>query len=203
MDDDHALAERDDVVHVVAGEQDRRPSAPVVLGDKTPDAHLHADVEPDRRLVQKRHARRVDQTRRELDFHAFAEREVAHRFVNELLKLEKLGELVHGGAELLLRDAVDLLKHAEAVGGRNVPHQLGPVAHEQGHALEIGVLTSPGHVFEDARLARRGVEQAREHLERRGLPRPVRAEKTDHLASVDAECDARDRVHIFAVAFHK
>jgi len=58
-------------------------------------------------------------------------------------------------------------------------------------------------VTEDADLARCRVQQTGEHLERRGLPRPVRAQETDDLARVDTERDARDRVHILAVALHE
>ena len=54
MDDEHALAERDDVVHVVAREQDGRAAPVVVLRDEPPDARLHGDVETDRRLVEER-----------------------------------------------------------------------------------------------------------------------------------------------------
>src|SRR5207244_2091899 len=124
VDDDHALAERDNVIHVVAREQDGRASPTVVLRNETADAHLHRDVEPDRRLVQKCDARRVDEARSELDLHALAEGEVAHGLVNELLQLEELGKLVHGRSELSLRDPVDLLKNTEAIGGGDVPHEL-------------------------------------------------------------------------------
>src|SRR2546428_695329 len=44
------------------------------------------------------------------------------------------------------------------------------------------------------------MEEARQHLQRRGLPRSVRSEETDDLSSVDPERDAGDRVHVLTVA---
>ena len=114
--------------------------------------------------------------------------------MDELLQLEELGELLHRVAELLLRDAIDLLKDAEAVGGRDVPHELRPVAHEQGHPFQVGVLAPPGYELQDPRLARAGMKEPGEHLERRGLPRAVRPEVPKDLALFDGEVEVEDAV---------
>src|SRR5207245_10110603 len=76
----------------------------------------------------------------------------------------------------------------------DVPYELRAVAHEQRHLLQVRILAAPRDKTKHAGLAGRRVEQAREHLERRGLARAVRAEESDHLACLDAEGDARDRV---------
>ena len=145
----------------------------------------------------------MDEARSELDLHALAEGEVAHRLVNELLQLEELGKLVHGRSELSLRDPVDLLKDTEAIGGGDVPHELRAVPHEQRHPTEVSVFATPGNIAQHARLAGARMEQPREHLERRRLPRPVRPEETDDLTGLDAKRDAGDRVHIFAMPLHE
>ena len=145
----------------------------------------------------------MDEARSELDLHALAEGEVAHRLVNELLQLEELGKLVHGRSELSLRDPVDLLKNTEAIGSGDVPHELRAVPHEQRHPTEVGVLAAPGNITQHARLASARMKQPREHLERRRLPRPVRPEKTNDLTGHDAERDAGNRVHIFAMPLHE
>jgi len=59
MDHDHALAQRLDVGHVVAGQQHGGVVPPVVLGDEGADAPLHGHVQPDGRLVEEEHARAV------------------------------------------------------------------------------------------------------------------------------------------------
>src|SRR3712207_8571620 len=56
----HAGAERDHVVHVVAGEQHRGAVALVVGPDERPHRRLHGDVEADRGLVEEEHAGAVE-----------------------------------------------------------------------------------------------------------------------------------------------
>ena len=89
-----ALAERLDVGHVVAREQDGRPVACVVLGDERADPLLHRHVEPDRRLVEEEHLRPVQQRADDLDLHPLAERELPHRLAHEIADVEQLDQLV-------------------------------------------------------------------------------------------------------------
>src|SRR5439155_25589999 len=200
---DHASAERHDVVHVMAGEQDRGAGAAVVFSTEPPDARLHRDVQADRGLVEERYARRLDETRRELHLHPLAEAQVPDGLVYEVLELEQLGELADRAAERVVRNSVDLLEDAEAVRRGDVPHQLRAVAHEQRHLLQVGVFTTPRNETQYMGLPGCRVEQAGEHLERRGLARAVWAEEPDHLARLDAEGDAGDRVHVAALPPHE
>ncbi len=50
---------------------------------------LGDDVQPDRRLVEEEELRVVQQRRRQVAAHALAERELAHRRVQERLELEQ------------------------------------------------------------------------------------------------------------------
>src|SRR5205085_10913209 len=56
------------------------------------------------------------------------------------------------------------------------------------------------HVAEHAHLAAGGIEQTAQHLERGGLARAVRSEKTDDLAFADRERDRLDGWHVLEAA---
>ena len=56
VDNDHASAQRLDICHVMAGEEDGRFLRLVVAAQELPDRLLRHDVEPDRRLIQEQHA---------------------------------------------------------------------------------------------------------------------------------------------------
>ena len=90
VDDDHALAERFHVGHVVAREQNRGAVTLVVLGHERADALLHRDIEADRRLVQEKHLRPMQKRADDLHFHPLAEREVAHGLAHEVADIEQL-----------------------------------------------------------------------------------------------------------------
>ena len=203
VDDDDPLAEGDDVGHVVAREEDRRPGAAVVLGDEPPDLRLHRHVEPDGRLVEERDLWRVKQPGRELHLHPLAERELTDRLVNERPEVEQVGELIEGPLELIIGDLVDLLEDPERVRGRDIPDELAAIPHEERHLAEVRVLATPRDEAEDPCLAARRVEQPRKRLQRGGLPRPVRAEEADDLAGLDGERDPRDRRDVFVASLHE
>ena len=88
VDDDDALAQRLDVGHVVAREQNRGPETRVVVGDEHPDALLHRDVEADRRLVEEEHLRPMEQGADDLRLHALAERQLTDGLANQVADLE-------------------------------------------------------------------------------------------------------------------
>ena len=54
----------------------------------------------------------------------------------------------------------------------------------------------PGDVSEHACFPGGRVQKTGEHLEGRGLPRPVRSQEADDLTGLDAEGDPRDGVHV-------
>ncbi len=191
-----ALAERLDVGHVVARQQHRRAVTPVVLGDERADALLHRHVETDRRLVEEEHLRQVKQRTDDLDLHPLAEREVPHGLVHEIGDVEQLDQLVPRLRELLARQAVDGPVELERVERRQIPLELVAVAHDERDPAQELTLALRGYASEHARLARRRIEQAGEHLQRRRLAGTVRAEEADHLARPDVERDAVDRAHL-------
>ena len=101
VDHDDPRAQRDDVVHVVRGQEHGRVVALVVAADEVADRDLHRDVEADRRLVEEQRGRAVEQGGRELALHALAERELARRLVERAApRSSSCGQLVQRRVEL-------------------------------------------------------------------------------------------------------
>ena len=88
--------------------------------------------------------------------------------------------------------AVDVAQQVEAVAQREVPPQLGALAEH--HADATGELGALAARFEsvDADVARRGHEDAREHLDGGRLPGTVRADVAHHGPALDLQIDAAD-----------
>ena len=104
---DNAFAEFLDVGHVMAREQDRDAVFAVVLAQKLPDVFLRNHIEPDRRLVEKQHARAMQQCGDEFHLHPFAEGKFADHDVEFFLHVEERDEFIERGFELIGRQAVD------------------------------------------------------------------------------------------------
>ena len=193
VDDDDPLAERDDVVHVMARQKDRRSGPPVQLRHERPDASLHRDVEAQRGLVEEHDLRAMEESRGELDLHPLTERQLAHRLVDERLQLEELDEPIEPRLEVRVGDPVNLLEHEERVRRWDIPHELCAIPHEQRDPPKERVLASPRREVEDPSVSAGRIEQAGEHLQGRGLARSVRPEEADDLAARDLEVDPTDR----------
>ena len=89
----------------------------------------------------------------------------------------------------------------EAIGGGQVPPELVLLAHDQRELAAEGVGAAPrGRSRARSAVAAGRVDQAREHLEGRRLPRPVGPEERDHLARLDREADAVDGVDFLVLA---
>ena len=87
----------------------------------------------------------------------------------------------------------------EAVGGGEVPPELVLLPHDERELAAEGVVPLPGGEPEHLGRAGGRVDQAREHLERGRLPRPVRPEEGDHLARLDRERDVVDGLDFLVV----
>ena len=103
----------------------------------------------------------MDERGGELDFHALAKAEVAHRLVQQRLELQQVHQLFERAFVALLREAEDFLEHA--------------------------VFAFPGDGAEHSGGAARGVQQPAQHFEGSGLAGPVGAEEPDDLASAKLE----------------
>src|SRR5829696_6051499 len=144
MDDKDPLAQRGDICHVVAGEQDRRSRSFVVFAQKLTDARLTRNVESDGGFIQKQNLWTMEQTCRDLTFHAFTERKVTHWFLHQGLKLEELIQFFIGRFVIIIREAVDRLVEQERIRGRDIPGQTVALPHDQRHGTQIFRFKFPG-----------------------------------------------------------
>ncbi|MEY4581145.1 MAG: hypothetical protein RL701_5848, partial [Pseudomonadota bacterium] len=136
IDHDHARAQRGHVCHVVAGQNHGRALLFVVATDELAHRCLHGDVEPDGRLIEKQHARSMQERRSELTLHALAERELAHGLLQQRLELQHVHELIQAALEGRAIDAVKRAIELEGLGRRQVPEQLlflSSHQHDRGH----------------------------------------------------------------------
>ncbi len=133
VDDDDALAQRGHIGHVVAGEQDGGAGAAVVFAQEFADAHLGGDIQPDGGFIEEQHLGAVQQPGGQLALHALAQRQVAHRFLEQRPQLQQLIQFLERGLVFGLRQAVDGLVEQERIGGGDIPAQAVALAHHQGH----------------------------------------------------------------------
>ena len=200
VDDDDPLAQRRDVGHVVAGENQRGPVAPVVIGDEVADARLHGDIDADRRFIEKEHVGPVEQRDADLAFHALAERQGAHLLLEDVADIQQCDQLVEGLLICSFGQVVHRGVDQERVHRRQVPAQLAALAHEHADPAQIGRLAPPRNMPHDRAGARRRVQQPRHHLQRRRLSRPVGTEETDDLALFNGETDLLDGADLLVPA---
>ena len=137
----------------------------------------------------------------QLHLHPLAERKFANRLSRELADTEEFDEFVEGFVELLGRERVDLALELEAIRGGKVPPELILLAHHERKLPSKRVDALRGDESENLRAAAGRINQAREHLERRGLARAVGTEKGDHFAGLDGEADVVDRLNFLVIAF--
>src|SRR3989449_11033608 len=182
VDHQHPRRERGHVLHVVRREQHRRAVPLAVLDEEPADRVLGGHVEPQGRLVEEQERRAMQQRRYQLALHALAERELTHRLLEHVAQLEQGDQLGQPLPVISRRDVVDRAVQQERLLGREVPYQLLPVTeHERDASLERGA-AGPGHEPRRLDSPAGGVQEPREHLDRRGLARAVRAQERDDLA---------------------
>ena len=203
VNDDDALAERLDVGHVMAGEENGGFLGGVVAADKFANGLLGNDVEADGGLVEKQDAGLVEQGGDEFHFHAFAQTQLADGDVELVLDAEEFGQLGDGFFEAVLGDAVDFGVELEGFAGGEVPPELIFLAEDEGELAAVAVGALPGSVTEDFGRASRGKEEAGEHFEGGGFAGAVGAEKTDEFAGFDLEADVVDGDGLLVLAIEQ
>jgi hypothetical protein len=86
----------------------------------------------------------VEQGGDELHLHALAEGELADHDVELFADVEEVDELVEGGLELVLRQAVDGAEEMERLAGGQIPPELVLLAEHEGEEAAVGVLALRG-----------------------------------------------------------
>ena len=90
IDHDQPRADGLDVLEIVGGEDDGDAALAVDLGEEFPHRILGDHVEADGRLVEEEDLGVVQQRHHDLGAHALAERQLAHRAVEEGRELEEV-----------------------------------------------------------------------------------------------------------------
>ena len=194
VDDDGPLGDVLDVGHVVAREEDRGALLLVEAHEQLAEPLLGHEVEPDGRLVEEQDLRVVEQARGELAAHPLAEREVAHRLVEQVGGAEQLAELGdraaarrRGRARRSPRASGTTgaapARATAATAGRTACRSAGRAAAAPPTARCPSTRASP--------LG--GVEDPGEDLDRGRLPGPVRTDVGEPLAGRHVEVERRAR----------
>jgi len=145
----------------------------------------------------------MQQRGRELALHALAKRELARRLVEQRREVEQLGQLAERLVELGLGHVEHRAVHRVGLRRGQIPDQLRLLPHHQGDLLEEIGLPLERHVALDLGLAARRMQQAGEHLQRRGLAGTVGPEEADALAALDRKAHAIDCLDELVLAAHQ
>jgi hypothetical protein len=160
-------------------------------------------VEPDRGFVQEEHVGPVEQRGGDLAARALAERELAHRHVEQRVELEQRREPGALGLRVSGGDGVDPPQQLVRLDHGQVPPELGALSEHHADALRVADAIAPGLETADASAPGGRLQHAGEHLQRGALARAVGPDEADELAAVDAEGDAVDGAHHVAAALRE
>ncbi|MNG10389.1 hypothetical protein D3C84_938530 [compost metagenome] len=109
------------------------------------DAPLGDDVQTDRRLVEEQNVRVVQQRGGQIGSHSLAQRQLAHRRIHELAKLQQLGKFANSCITPLVGHPVHRGENIVGVADRQVPPQLRTLSEQDaepsGDAAPVAVRT--------------------------------------------------------------
>jgi hypothetical protein len=187
------------LVHVVRGQEDRDVVAPLQLFDVGPDVRACLRVEPDRRLVEEQHARRVQEAPGDLEppHHPAGERH--DLAVPPFGEADHRQDLVDPSRDEVPGDAVQLGVELQVDLGREVGVERR-VLEDQPDVAADRVTVPHDVVPGDKRGAGRGRRERAEHLDRGGLAGTVRAQGPEGLAAEHVEVNPGDGLDL-VVAF--
>src|SRR4051794_4844501 len=185
LDDRHPVGELLGLVEVVRGQHDRLAQR-AQRADRLPRAAPGGGVEAGRRLVEEDQLGVADERQREVEPAQLPAGELARLGVLLALQPDERDDLVRiAGVRVEPGEVGERLAHAnELVDPGLLEHDPHPLAHRPRPLAGIEA--------EDADVAARPVPVALEDLDRRRLPRAVRAQQPEDLAALDAEVDAAD-----------
>ena len=126
----------------------------------------------------------MQQGRGQIAAHAFAQAQLADRRVQIFLQVEQFTENIEAPAKVRVGDFVNLFEQLEGFDDGNVPPKLRALAKH--HADVFGVMAAfaiRNESIGDYAPAR-GRQNSGQDFDGGGLPRPVGADITHHLAAV-------------------
>ena len=163
-------------------------------------AHVHAQlrVEVRQRLVEQEDTGLAHQRAAHGHALALAAGELRGAAVEQMVDLQRLGDLLHGPLPLRLRDLAHLHAEGDVLLHRHVRIERVGLEHHGDVALaRVQVVDAPAA---DADLALGHGIQPGDHVEQRGLAAAGGADQHQKLARVHADVDALEDVQL-AVAF--
>src|SRR5579883_1304426 len=128
IDNEHARAERLDIIHIVCGQQDSRPTLGVQREQKLADARFSHHVQPDSWLVQVEQFGIVQQGRRQVPTHPLTELELAYRGMHKLVQVKHHTQTLEIGVIPLLWNTIEETQQMQRVQQRQVPPELGTLS---------------------------------------------------------------------------
>ncbi len=167
----------------------------VEADEQLAEALLGDEVEPDRGLVEEEDVGLVEQTCRELAPHALTEGEPADRGVEQVGRIQQIAELADAPSQRGVVDPEDGGEHPEGLAGRQFRPELRALPEQRADAAGQDLPLLPRDESEHPDIAARGVEDAGQHLDGRGLPGPVRPDVGQALAGVGRERQVADGLH--------
>src|SRR5262245_822826 len=181
-----ALALR--LLHLVRGDEDRRPGLLAQELEPLPDQPSRGRVEADRRLVEEQDGGVLEQRRRDLEPAQHPAGERASEPVEKRAELHRFDGLLDPRPPLAPGDARRAAVELEVLVGRERAvdrDRLRDVADRLAHGEPVA-----DHVVaRDEGRPRSRLQQRRQHADRRGLARAVRAEQSERLAGRHVEAD--------------
>ncbi len=189
-EEQHAIADVLDFVHVVRGPED---PAGAVFGDgadRATQVLRGRGIERGGRLVEQQQRRLVQHRLGERDARLLAGRQHAAFRVAEAAQIEAVEHRVDARADVA--DVVEQPEQGQVLQDRKVARQRR-VDRREVRALErAGAVAREIDAFDRDR-ARARLEHAQDHVDRRRLAGAVRAEQADDLVAAHRERDAVDR----------
>src|SRR3989475_9566862 len=119
-----------------------------------------------------------------------------------ILQVDRFQQLCNSLLPLLLREMIERALEAEVLPTREFvvdPDFLGRIPDDLADSGRIPVHVDSVHDGRPGRL----LDECRDHFDRRGLPRSVRAKETENLAAADLERDSVDRADVRVVHLHQ
>ena len=198
IDDRDAVA-RVGLFEIVRRQEERRPVLGAELLEESPDPAALARVEAEGRLVEEEDRRAVEDPAREVERAPHAARERPDAHLAPVLEPEQVERLVDPDLALLAGQAVEAGAEAQVLVGGQVEVEGGLLEDDAdlpANPERIGLDVEP----RDLDASPGGLEQRRQHADRRRLAGPVRAQEAEELAGADVEVDRVDRAHPTVVA---
>ena len=179
--DDQAVAKLRRLFHVVGREQDRHAAA-LELADFLPEDVARLRVEAGGRLVEDEHPGFVEKSSREHESALHAARKRHDGRVPLLAKGDEVEQLVGAAGGLVGRDTEIAAVDDEILRTVKSGSRLSSCGQIPARALDVARV-GPDVQPQNLLPSRTSPAEAVDHLHRRGLARPVRAEKAEALPS--------------------